>query len=38
MYGDLIFSFATAWAQPLTVLVLLTIILDFLRQFLFKEI
>lgn len=38
MYSELIFEFATAWVEPLTVLTLLTITLDFLRQFLFKEL
>lgn len=38
MYEGLIFSFATAWATPLTILTFLTITLDFLRQFLFKDL
>lgn len=38
MYGDLIFDFATVWVTPLSVLTFLTITLDFLRQFLFKEL
>lgn len=38
MYGNLIFDFATAWVEPLTVFTLLCIVLDFLRSILFQPL
>lgn len=38
MYGELIFSFATAWIEPLMGLTFLAFTFDIFRTFLFKNV